>query len=220
MEKRDGRAGEIIPMPFPHRALPFGWRPHSFALRALQSNCVRTSPEGYDLEKKRMVGPARLSRCPSPHRALPFGWRPHSFALRALQSNCVRTSPEGYDLEKKRMVGPARFELAASSSRTRRSTKLSHGPTNSYERPLRSSSSGTHYALIEIQSKQFKRSLEAEHHRIYRGPSNQQLMRWSYFLPSGRFRLIVRSSWSDARVDVRPDLRAVMIRFFSRERAH
>ena len=27
------------------------------------------------------------------------------------------------------MVGPARFELAASSSRTRRSTKLSHGPT-------------------------------------------------------------------------------------------
>ena len=49
--------------PLAHRALPFGSRPHSFALRASQSNCVRTSPES--TWKKGMVGPARLSRLPS-----------------------------------------------------------------------------------------------------------------------------------------------------------
>jgi hypothetical protein len=49
----------------PSKALQFGWRPHSFALRASESNCVRTSPEGCDLEKKGMVGPARLSQWPS-----------------------------------------------------------------------------------------------------------------------------------------------------------
>ena len=72
--KRNGRAGEIIPItPFSHRALPLGSRPLSFALRALQSNCVRTSPESMRLVEKKWSGRRDSnSRPPRPERgALP-----------------------------------------------------------------------------------------------------------------------------------------------------
>jgi hypothetical protein len=87
-----------------------------------------------------LVGPARLSRrsvatVSSPSRvARRPGTPPLQKPARALRWRFapgsrteVRTSP-GVALGALELVGPARFELATSSSRTRRSTKLSHGP--------------------------------------------------------------------------------------------
>ncbi len=63
----------------------------------------------------------------------------------------------------KEMVGPARFELAASSSRTRRSTKLSHGPTN-----LLQTTSGTYFARVKLRGKEIKQSLETNNLAVAR----------------------------------------------------
>ena len=56
-------------------------------------------------------------------------WLTPVCALRAGQSN-QGSNLAGAISEVLGLVGPARFELATSSSRTRRSTKLSHGPIN------------------------------------------------------------------------------------------
>ena len=91
----------------------------------LRSNLAGRMPLG-----KGMVGPARLSR------PLPIGLC-HLAGARTLSRSARRSrtefEPRRAIQMKKGMVGPARFELAASSSRTRRSTKLSHGPTASRE---------------------------------------------------------------------------------------
>ena len=82
------------------------------ALSRWLSNCVLIPAA------KKLVGPAGLSRL---RRALQV-WLCNLKALRAGSRTKVRTPPT-------KLVGPAGFEPAASSSRTRRSTKLSHGPT-------------------------------------------------------------------------------------------
>ena len=52
-----------------------------------------------------------------------------AFRLAPLRFRELRSNLAEGLLKQMILVGPARFELAASSSRTRRSTKLSHGPT-------------------------------------------------------------------------------------------
>jgi hypothetical protein len=106
----------------------FRWRLRSLSRSARRSRTAFEPRRKEHQRQKQWSGRRDYPDSPLTHRALPLGWRPFSFALRASQSNCVRTSPERTPAAKA-MVGPARFELAASSSRTRRSTKLSHGPT-------------------------------------------------------------------------------------------